>query len=126
MILQWQCAAYADRANKFVTDDDWYSAGRRDGARQSQYEGFPRRETILVHFCGHSVGSGHSRFGLSYSDRGVPSEVRFLKCNKITAAVDNGENVVPAILRTFCFSGGDRSFCLLERNWRAVSRGRRW
>src|SRR6266581_5988885 len=124
MVLQWRCAADADCANEFAANDDRHSARRRYDARQSQYEGFSRRETILVGFRGYPEGSSRSRFSLSYWYRGVASEIRFLKCNKIPAAIDNGKNMVPAVLLAFCRSAGDRRFCLLKRNWRAISRGR--
>src|SRR6516162_7463545 len=119
MVLQWGCAAHADSANDFAANDDWHSARRRHNSRQSQYEGFSRRKTILVCFCGYPEGSSCFRFSCSYWYRGVASEIRFLKRDEVTAAIDNGENMIPAVLFTFCGSGGDRRFCLFKRNWHA-------
>src|SRR5262249_16243156 len=48
-----------------------------------------------------------------------------LKCNKISAAVDNGKSMIPAVFLAFRRSAGDRRFCLLKRNRHAISR-RRW
>src|SRR6516165_7650847 len=95
MILQSRCTTHADCPNELAINNDRHSACGRYGARQSQYKGFSPCETILVHFCGHPEAGGHSGFSLSYSYRGIASEIRFLKRNKISAAVDNGENVVP-------------------------------
>src|SRR5690349_3019474 len=95
-------------------------------AWQSQYEGFSRRETILIRFCGYPEGSSCSRFSFRYWYRGVASEIRFLKRNKISTAIDNGEDMIPAVLLTFCCGGGDCRLCLFKRNWHAIRRGRRW
>ena len=42
------------------------------------------------------------------------------------AAVDNGENMVPAILLAFRLTSGNCRSCLLERNRRAITGRRRW
>ena len=124
MVLQRRCATYPDCSNYFSPHDDRDSTRRRYDARQSQYEAFSRRETILVCFCGYPEGSSRFRFSLSYCYRGIASEIRFLERNENSAAVDNGKNMISAIFFAFCRSAGDRRFCLLKRNWRAVSRGR--
>src|SRR5262249_34019774 len=90
------------------------------------YERFAGRETILVSFRGHPECGGRSRFCLRYFARRIASEVGLLKCDKSAAAIDDGENMVPAILLAFRLTGGNRRSWLLERNRRAIGGRRRW